>query len=184
MEFLSSLVNPWSVGPILITATAVYFVLRQIIGKRLGKATLCGGNGFTARMSPHSISPEMKANSAASSSSYSDSLPPSRRETLLRLKRDGIHWHAVSPEEIHRNILPMTANYMESPGRLYTPTGFTVDEVKSLGDFPDYAILSGVPLPSAYPEHDINKALPRPYRPFRWSYHQTMCMCCIHQLQS
>ena len=48
-------------------------------------------------------------------------------------------------------------------------------EVRALGDFPDYAKLSGVPLPQPYPECNIERAIPRPYRPFRWAYHQTMC---------
>jgi hypothetical protein len=48
-------------------------------------------------------------------------------------------------------------------------------EIAEYGDFPDYASLSGVPLPSEYKGFDITKALPRPYRPFRWVYHQTMC---------
>lgn len=56
-----------------------------------------------------------------------------------------------------------------------TPTGMTLRDIQQLGDFPDYATLSGVPLPDPYPEFDIAKAMPRPYRPFRWSYHQTMC---------
>jgi hypothetical protein len=42
--------------------------------------------------------------------------------------------------------------------------------------FPDYASLSGIPLPKAYLGFNITRALPRPYRPFRWVYHQTMCM--------
>ena len=50
-----------------------------------------------------------------------------------------------------------------------------MDEIKALGDFPDYEALSGVPLPEPYKEFDIKTALPRPYRPFRWQYHQTMC---------
>ncbi|GES64239.1 HRQ family protein [Aspergillus terreus] len=70
----------------------------------------------------------------------------------------------------------MTADYRTAQDGTYTPTGFSVAEIKELGDFPDYAALSGVPLPGAYHEFDIEKALPRPYRPFRWSYHQTMSL--------
>jgi hypothetical protein len=44
-----------------------------------------------------------------------------------------------------------------------------------MGDFPAYDILSGVPLPKPYTHFEPAKALPRPYRPFRWAYHQTMC---------
>lgn len=70
----------------------------------------------------------------------------------------------------------MTADYRESRESLYTPTGFSIAEIKALGDFPDYAALSGIPLPEVYEGFEIEKALPRPYRPFRWAYHQTMCM--------
>jgi len=56
-----------------------------------------------------------------------------------------------------------------------TATGFTLDEIKRLGDFPDYSALSGIPLPAEYVGFDINKAKARPFRPLRWAYHQTMC---------
>jgi hypothetical protein len=46
---------------------------------------------------------------------------------------------------------------------------------KSQG-FPDYAALTGVPAPDPYVGFDIKRAIPRPYRPFRWKYHQTMGM--------
>src|SRR5690242_12370477 len=39
----------------------------------------------------------------------------------------------------------------------------------------DYFKLSGVPLPKPLHKFDLEKAKPRPYRPFRWQYHQTMC---------
>jgi len=58
------------------------------------------------------------------------------------------------------------------------PTGFqpkTKVERNQLGLYPDYAELSGVPWPEAYVDFDPDRALPRPYRPFRWPYHQTMC---------
>ena len=57
------------------------------------------------------------------------------------------------------------------------PTGFrpkTKAERNQLGLYPDYAELSGVPWPEAYVDFDPQRALPRPYRPFRWPYHQTM----------
>ena len=57
------------------------------------------------------------------------------------------------------------------------PDGFrprTLEERKKLGWYPDYAELSGVPWPKPYLDFDPEKALPRPYRPFRWPYHQTM----------
>ena len=118
-------------------------------------------------------------------SSYDEILPPLRRESLHEvptnvLSRTGGTSEtdaddSVNEETVKQSILPMAVNYQTAAGNLFTPTGFSVDEIKSLGDFPDYAKLSGIPLPDAYPEFDIDKALPRPYRPFRWSYHQTMC---------
>ena len=82
----------------------------------------------------------------------------------------------ISEEHVLRNILPMTQNYETAEDGLYTSMGISVKEVKEMGDLPDYSALSGVPLPNAYEEFAIEKALPRPYRPFRWNYHQTMCM--------
>lgn len=73
-----------------------------------------------------------------------------------------------TPQALDENIFTTTRT-------VYTATEFSNHEIKALGDFPDYAALSGVPLPKAYPEFDINKAKPKPYRPFRWVYHQTMC---------
>jgi hypothetical protein len=74
-----------------------------------------------------------------------------------------------------QKVLPMETSYLDTEDSTFLPCGFSVKEIKALGDFPDYATLSGVPLPNPYLEFDVNKALPRPYRPFRWSYHQTMC---------
>ncbi|KAF5386832.1 hypothetical protein D9615_001673 [Tricholomella constricta] len=41
---------------------------------------------------------------------------------------------------------------------------------------PDYFRLSGVPAPTPLNEFDITKAKARPYRPFRWEYHQNMSL--------
>ena len=119
------------------------------------------------------------------SDDYKDAFPPSRREalatiaeTLPAVQRKKLTGHEIDQELFEKSLIPFTANYAETDGDKYTPTGFSVDEIKALGDFPDYAELSGVPLPEPYKEFDIEKARPRPYRPFRWSYHQTMCKSC------
>lgn len=179
MEFPRSPESAWQIGLVLIAAAAVYSLLYRLPGKSfLNRISLRGRKDSTAKTPPRSISPDKKqASSATSPSSYNHALPPSRRGSLLQLDGGAIRWREVDDAEIASNILPMTADYRNSPGHLYTPTGFSVDEIKALGDFPDYATLSGVPLPGAYPEHEIEKAKPRPYRPFRWAYHQTMCMC-------
>ena len=54
-------------------------------------------------------------------------------------------------------------------------TARTAEEIAGFGAFPDYAALSGVRLPVAYEGFVLDQAKPRPYRPFRWKYHQTMC---------
>lgn len=82
----------------------------------------------------------------------------------------------IHEEHVLKKILPMTQNYETAENGLYTCMGFSVQEIKEMGDLPDYSALSGVPLPNAYEQFKIEKALPRPYRPFRWNYHQTMCM--------
>ncbi|RDB20997.1 hypothetical protein Hypma_011423 [Hypsizygus marmoreus] len=41
---------------------------------------------------------------------------------------------------------------------------------------PDYFKLSGVPPPNPLLEFNIDKAKARPYRPFRWAYHQHMSL--------
>jgi hypothetical protein len=169
--------SAWRIGLVLIAATAVYTTLyRSSYESLLSRVSLRGRRDSTAKTPPRSFSPVQKeAKSATSPSTYNHALPPPRREAMLQLKGAAVRWREVEEAEMQENMLPMTADYRTSPGKLYTPTGFSVDDIKKLGDFPDYATLSGVPLPSAYPEHDIDKAMPRPYRPFRWAYHQTMC---------
>jgi hypothetical protein len=133
----------------------------------------------SAATPPRSLSPEKNQPAAPD---YSTAYPPSRRFTLA----------AVAPELLTKvpnpdgGILPGTGEkkplqaplyvpFAEWDPKAFTPTEFTKEEIEALGDFPDYATLSGVPLPQAYEEFVIEKAKPRPYRPLRWAYHQTMC---------
>jgi len=46
---------------------------------------------------------------------------------------------------------------------------------EELFEMDDYFKLTGVPSPKPLLDFDVGEALPRPYRPFRWQYHQTMC---------
>lgn len=107
---------------------------------------------------------------------YKTAFPPSRRHVLEEL---------LLLDKPHTQLRPPNYNKLlpdkETPDpkqhlQHVTATGFTLEEIQRLGDFPDYATLSGVPLPAAYLEFDVNTALPRPYRPFRWAYHQTMSL--------
>lgn len=115
---------------------------------------------------------------------YKHTFPPSRRPALANLTDNRLDVGGASGKGLveppygsnQYKCLPDKQNVLASQYKNYsTPTGFTVEEIEALGNFPDYATLSGVPLPAAYNNFDIDTALPRPYRPFRWEYHQTMC---------
>ncbi|KAL2849226.1 hypothetical protein BJY01DRAFT_147019 [Aspergillus pseudoustus] len=135
----------------------------------------------TSKTPPRSISPLKKEAGAAvsqpSPANPVEVLPPQRRHVLATL---GVSYKETGEKDVRRKILPMTGDYntacQDGDEDRYTPTGFSVADIRALGDFPDYAALSGVPLPVAYRDFDIEKALPRPYRPFRWNYHQTMSL--------
>jgi hypothetical protein len=105
--------------------------------------------------------------------------PPSRRHVLggLSALEKSVLEHDVSPETLQVKALPTTRALDLTVDDQYTPTGFSTQEVRALGRFPDYALLSGVrdPTPRGA-DFDISKAMFRPFRPFRWKYHQTMCM--------
>ncbi|KAL8287849.1 hypothetical protein RB597_000063 [Gaeumannomyces tritici] len=113
------------------------------------------------------------------------SFPPSRRHVLQTLGLPGCAekgWHApavdVPPEILRENALPTTRAIQASDGgELFTPTGFSLRDISSLGSFPDYSLLSGVrhPRPCG-DDFDIKRATFRPFRPFRWEYHQTMAL--------
>lgn len=114
---------------------------------------------------------------------YVTTFPPLRRSVLPELAERALLSNQIilrgpepSVDFLLKDPLPTTRSYdilNESPK--YTPTGFSTAEILAMGDFPAYDILSGVPLPKPYYDFDPSKALPRPYRPFRWAYHQTMC---------
>jgi hypothetical protein len=129
-----------------------------------------------------SLSKESPA-SCSTTSDYVTAFPPSRRCALLELDERVVDANSKiptgtepSPDFLVSNILPTTRSYsLDNEAPKYTPTGFSTAEIKAIGDFPAYDILSGVPLPEPYENFNPATALPRPYRPFRWAYHQTMC---------
>ena len=131
----------------------------------------------TVETPPRSLTPEKghrEAGPIAASSSYTEAFPPSGRENLVKLLQNAGSF--LNEIEFRKNLIPFTSNYKECGPSTYTPTGISLGEVKTLGDFPDYATLADVPLPGAYEGFRLEKAIARPYRPFRWAYHQTMCM--------
>lgn len=96
------------------------------------------------------------------------SLPLKQREALGDLKFD--------QDNFERSVLGWEDDYRKADPSGYVYTGFSVKEIHALGDFPDYATLSGISLPQPYQEFVLETAQPRPYRPFRWAYHQTMSL--------
>ena len=169
-----------------LCATAITYLSlgqkhRDLVFSRLN---IRGRRASTATTPPRSLSPEKKEprNSPLSSAEYATAFPPLNRgalETVIAslpesqrkaagdLKFDESTWT--------KSVMTFEEDYRTCDPDKYVFTGTKVREVRALGDFPDYATLSGVPLPEPFPEHDITKAMPRPYRPFRWLYHQTMC---------
>ncbi|KAI9793682.1 MAG: hypothetical protein M1816_007577 [Peltula sp. TS41687] len=121
-----------------------------------------------------------------SSTDHRDTLPPSTRDALAEVirslppdqRKQFGSWCSppLSHAEILANSPPFDTPFEQWGPKDTTPTGITAQEIRALGDFPDHARLSGVRLPSPYPDFDIHRALPRPYRPLRWAYHQTMSL--------
>ncbi|KAL2822196.1 hypothetical protein BDW59DRAFT_163956 [Aspergillus cavernicola] len=174
MDVLSLQDMPWWAGLVLVALAGLCIFTVNGIQERPFFQRIRSRRTSTSQTPPRSISPEKKPLGIPKTpASHADILPPQRRHVLATL---GMSYNDIDEEEVRRKMLPMATDYRACQEERYTPTGFSVADVKALGDFPDYAALSGVPLPGAYPEFDIEKALPRPYRPFRWAYHQTMSL--------
>ena len=133
---------------------------------------LCKGVMFFRKNEDDAVSP---------TASYKSIFPPLSRdglvETWQKASKNGTTnvSSQLSEKQLQKNLLPFEQDYRVGQPSQYTTMGISVAEVKALGDFPDYATLTGVPLPKPYSGFKIKSALPRPYRPFRWAYHQTMC---------
>lgn len=123
---------------------------------------------------PRSLSPGGKEKKEEKPVDYTKAYPPSRRFTLTDAVKPADYSKTLTRPDSQK-ALPMTTSYLDAAPDTFTPAEFTTAEIKALGDFPDYPKLSGVPLPTAYKNFDIKTAIPRPYRPLRWAYHQTMC---------
>ncbi|KAJ5032445.1 uncharacterized protein L3040_009050 [Drepanopeziza brunnea f. sp. 'multigermtubi'] len=184
-----------SIGAFLLLSAAIVLAVnkrqREAVLGRL-RLRLQRRRASAASTPPRSIAPpsEKAASSAGSRGGpdYSTALPPSRRCALADLVKTvplsaaarGLLSAGAGSEPsddfIVKNALPTTLSYYSLDHAMpkYTPTGFSTAELKAMGDFPAYDVLSGVPLPKAYENFDLANALPRPYRPFRWKYHQTM----------
>ena len=139
----------------------------------------------TSNTPPRSLTPEKRVlDNTSPTQNYRDTFPPSPRGNLpVWTKSWKSIWATLKQFDIDEDyqkhlqekLIPWETDYRNCDSSMYTPMAISIGEVKALGDFLDYSKLSGVPLPEAYKEFEIEKAIPRPYRPFRWAYHQTMC---------
>lgn len=103
---------------------------------------------------------------------FKETYPPSRRDVVVS---------STDPRASrYRALLSTGPEKPLETSNKRTPTGFSAADIYKLGSFPDYAVLSGVPHPKPCPAFDIHKAVFRPFRPFRWTYHQTMCEWLLH----
>lgn len=127
-----------------------------------------------------SVLPSTKSNSSkAAKDKYPWLLqfPPSRRHTLadLNVKGSTGPYTTPAPDVLSRRAIPSTSTPDWDKDDQFTPTGFSTQDLRALGRFPDYSVITGTRYPKPYGDHfDIKRAVFRPFRPFRWSYHQTM----------
>ncbi|KAK5655857.1 hypothetical protein OQA88_5396 [Cercophora sp. LCS_1] len=105
--------------------------------------------------------------------------PPSRRHVLAGLSQfeKSVSTADIPPTILKSHALPSTkAGSLTIPNQ-YTPTGFSTQDIHLIGRFPDYSLLTGIRAPVPVPpEWDVTRAKFRPYRPFRWNYHQHMAL--------
>ncbi|KAJ5726082.1 uncharacterized protein N7483_007439 [Penicillium malachiteum] len=153
-----------TVGPTLILGRAILFAILVFLLKFL----------LTKRQSSKTQEP---FGVPAKQAEYVTTFPPSQRSALRDILRNASCVSGTDdPTVLARNVLDLNAHYRSADPSKLIFTGFSVGEIRALGNFPDYAKLSGVPLPTPVFDFDLKKALPRPYRPFRWAYHQTMSL--------
>ncbi|KAJ3578611.1 hypothetical protein NPX13_g1950 [Xylaria arbuscula] len=162
----------------LITFLALGPSQKHVVFKRFGFA-----RGTNRPNTPTLEKQPLSKPLASYSSELVTAFPPSQRHELKKLIPD------LTPTQqkalgnlffdqatFENSLLTFEQDYSNADDAKYVYSGFSVREIKTLGDFPDYSTLSGVPLPTPHLDFDIDKAIPRPYRPFRWPYHQTMSL--------
>ena len=187
MQTLQGLLSPHglylagiSVGIALIIYLITNRTQRDIVFKKWRSRSRTLG----ADTPPQILASENKQPTTASekTADYADIFPPNQRESLLRLveklpPQRRAAFGDLNYDEVLRskNQIPLDQDHHECDDTKYTAGGFSITEINALGPFPNYTELSNVPTPAPYTEFDVETALPRPYRPFRWTYHQTMC---------
>ncbi|KAI0554072.1 alpha-1,2-mannosyltransferase [Xylaria curta] len=143
-------------------------------------------NRFRGPSHPTNPALEQESRSKPLASYTSDlvtAFPPSLRDHLRELvptlsvaQQKALSDLSFVQDIFERSLLRLDEDYNDADDSKSVYSGFSIREIKALGDFPDYSALSGVPMPKPYLEFNIEKAKPRPYRPFRWPYHQTMSL--------
>lgn len=156
-----------------VLGSVIWFVFSSKHQQKLNRRATTVGDASLKSLSSDStyLSTEKctKKDFALANASLLENASNQKKQSLAKLITD------VLPSRRGSIASPLsnTPSSSTSSGELPTTTR-SQEEIKSFGDFPDYATLSGVRLPNVYLEFNIEKALPRPHRPFRWAYHQTM----------
>ncbi|KAI0813021.1 alpha-1,2-mannosyltransferase [Xylaria sp. FL0064] len=151
---------------------------KDVVLRRFG-VTRSSGRPSTPTLEKQPLSQPL----ASYTSNLVTAFPPSQRDQLNEIKaslslaqQKVLGDLSFDQTTFERSLLRFDEDYNNADDSKYVYSGFSIREIKALGDFPDYATLSGVPMPNPYPDFDIDRAIPRPYRPFRWPYHQTMSL--------
>ncbi|KAI9804437.1 MAG: hypothetical protein M1825_001336 [Sarcosagium campestre] len=158
-------------GLALIALSIVYISLNQKQQETLLQYLHFNRRRSSASKIPtRSPSPEKKDGKGSTLiTDYRDVFPPSRRSSLANVpafsteQAKKLKITTPAPEQTKTAIAPLDTPLEDLNSPAFTPTEFSHEDIKALGDFPDYAQLSGVPLPQPWPEFDINKAIARPY---------------------
>ena len=109
--------------------------------------------------------------------------PPSQRHTLARIistlpdkQRELLECTLHDPVDLRTGLIALDQDYQKCDANKVLPNGLRIQEIQAISDFPDFDLLTGYPHPQPYHDFNIDKALPRPYRPYRFPYHQTMSL--------
>ncbi|KAG6819909.1 hypothetical protein H0H93_007443 [Arthromyces matolae] len=94
----------------------------------------------------------------------------------IRVIKDRVTSLNNSCPKLPTDVEPSVAIAAECSSCLSRAAGTWNHNKLALNTLPDYWHLSGVPLPKPLWDFDVKTAKPRPYRPFRWGYHQTMSL--------
>ncbi|PNS15273.1 hypothetical protein CAC42_8274 [Sphaceloma murrayae] len=167
-----------SLSPVHLLAFAAFSFLCTLLSRRSRHLLL-------SRLRPVN---ELQTHTHHNDAKATTTSPPSPKRSELEktFPPERLSAHCANPSLVaaRQQALLDPSNCVPLDGDIYdpkhanklTPTGFSVAEINAIVDLPDYGKLSGVPLPEPLPNFDITKAKPRPYRPFRWPYHQTMSL--------